>query len=66
MKRLENKWGFGWYQTCIGHYYWHGCQIREYCHGQQKGKQHPNVVKEATTPPISEKKKIDAVKKTEK
>ena len=50
------KWVFVWYQKCIGLYYWHGCQSREYWYGGKKVKTKPNVVKEALTTPIWKKR----------
>ena len=52
VKGLEKKWGFGWYQKGIGHYYWHGLQRRKYWHGWQKKEKKQNVAREAITPPI--------------
>ena len=55
-EKVKIKWVFGWYQKSIGLYYWHNIQISEI----------KNVVAEANTSPISEKKNTDTIDKTDK
>ena len=66
MKGLEKQVGIWMIPKCIGIYYWHVCQRREYLHGIHKIKTKPNVVKKAINPLISAKKKIDTVNKIDK